>query len=108
MRYRLFGRSGLRVSEICLGTMSFGEEGGFGANEPTSHEVLDAYADRGGNFLDTANKYHNGQTEEYVGRWLENKRDYYLSIADEDLPRIRMIEERNAIASGRRLSSVAA
>jgi aryl-alcohol dehydrogenase-like predicted oxidoreductase len=71
MRYRVFGTSGLRVSEICLGTMSFGEDWGFGADEATSHAVLDAYADAGGNFLDTANKYHNGQTEEYLGRWLK-------------------------------------
>ena len=75
MRYRLFGSSGLRVSEICLGTMSFGQDWGFGADEPTSHTVLDTYLDRGGNFLDTANKYHNGQTEEYLGRWLGSRRD---------------------------------
>ena len=75
MRYRLFGRSGLRVSEICLGTMSFGQDWGFGADEATSHRVLDTYAEQGGNFLDTANKYHNGQTEEYLGRWLQGRRD---------------------------------
>ncbi|PRP90610.1 General stress protein 69 [Enhygromyxa salina] len=70
LRYRLLGRSGLRVSEICLGTMSFGEQWGFGADEAASHEILDAYAEAGGNFLDTANKYHGGETEEIVGRWL--------------------------------------
>ncbi|MBX3275895.1 MAG: aldo/keto reductase [Sandaracinaceae bacterium] len=70
LRYRLLGKSGLRVSEICLGTMSFGEAWGFGADEATSHRVLDAYAEAGGNFLDTANKYHGGQTEEIVGAWL--------------------------------------
>ncbi len=75
LRYRLLGPTGLRVSEICLGTMSFGEEWGFGADEKTSHQVLDAYAAAGGNFLDTANKYHGGQTEEIVGRWLEGRRD---------------------------------
>lgn len=75
LRYRLLGRSGLRVSELCLGTMSFGDNWGFGADEATSHQVLDAYAEAGGNFLDTANKYHGGQTEEIVGRWLEGKRD---------------------------------
>jgi aryl-alcohol dehydrogenase-like predicted oxidoreductase len=75
LRYRLLGKSGLRVSEICLGTMSFGEQWGFGADEATSHRILDAYAARGGNFLDTANKYHQGQTEEIVGRWLKGKRD---------------------------------
>lgn len=75
LRYRLLGKSGLRVSEICLGTMSFGDAWGFGADEATSHRILDAYAEAGGNFLDTANKYHGGQTEEIVGRWLEGKRD---------------------------------
>ncbi|MCB9592323.1 MAG: aldo/keto reductase [Sandaracinaceae bacterium] len=71
MRYRLLGKSGLRVSEICLGTMSFGQQWGFGADEATSHRVLDAYAEAGGNFLDTANKYHGGETEAIVGTWLE-------------------------------------
>ena len=75
LKYRLLGKSGLRVSEICLGTMSFGDEWGFGADEKTSHQVLDAYAEAGGNFLDTANKYHGGQTEEIVGKWLAGKRD---------------------------------
>lgn len=70
LRYRLLGRSGLRVSDICLGTMSFGEQWGFGADAATSHEILDAYAEAGGNFLDTANKYHGGETEEIVGDWL--------------------------------------
>ncbi|MDQ3034832.1 MAG: aldo/keto reductase [Myxococcota bacterium] len=78
LRYRLLGRSGLRVSELCLGTMSFGEQWGFGADEKTSHQVLDAFAEAGGNFLDTANKYHGGQTEEIVGRWLEGKRERHV------------------------------
>lgn len=75
LRYRLLGKSGLRVSELCLGTMSFGQQWGFGADEATSHQVLDAFREAGGNFLDTANKYHGGETEEIVGRWLEGKRD---------------------------------
>ena len=78
LRYRLLGRSGLRVSQICLGTMSFGERWGFGADEATSHRVLDLYAEAGGNFLDTANKYHQGHTEEILGTWLrggEGRRD---------------------------------
>ncbi|MCA9620588.1 MAG: aldo/keto reductase [Myxococcales bacterium] len=78
LKYRLLGKSGLRVSEICLGTMSFGQDWGFGADEATSHQVLDAFAEAGGNFLDTANKYHNGQTEEFVGRWLEGKRERHV------------------------------
>lgn len=75
LRYRLLGNTGLRVSEICLGTMSFGQQWGFGADEKISHEILDIYASQGGNFLDTANKYHGGETEEIVGKWLVGQRD---------------------------------
>ena len=75
LRYRLLGNTGLRVSELCLGTMSFGEQWGFGADEATSHRVLDAFAEAGGNFVDTANKYHGGQTEQFVGSWLAGRRD---------------------------------
>ncbi len=78
LRYRMLGPSGLRVSEICLGTMSFGEQWGFGADEATSHKVLDTYAEAGGNFLDTANKYHGGETELICGKWLEGKRDRFV------------------------------
>ena len=92
MKYRLLGPSGLRVSEICLGTMSFGEQWGFGADEPTSHAVLDAYSEAGGNFLDTANKYHGGETEQIVGKWLPARRDkmvvatkYTLAMDHSDL-----------------------
>ena len=108
MRYRVFGNSGLRVSEICLGTMSFGEDWGFGADEATSHAVLDAYAEQGGNFLDTANKYHNGQTEEYLGRWLKgdtHRRDrtvvatkYTLSMDHED-PNASGNQRKNLVRS---------
>jgi aryl-alcohol dehydrogenase-like predicted oxidoreductase len=75
MRYKLLGPSGLRVSEICLGTMSMGQNWPFGADEATSRQVLDAYLDAGGNFLDTANKYHEGETEEYLGRWMGDRRN---------------------------------
>lgn len=91
LRYKLLGKSGLRVSELCLGTMSFGTQWGFGADEKTSHLVLDAYREAGGNFLDTANKYHHGETEEIVGRWLQGRRDsmvvatkYTLSMDHDD------------------------
>ena len=57
MRYQLLGRSGLRVSELALGTMTFGTDWGWGADESTSTRILDAYLDRGGNFVDTANLY---------------------------------------------------
>ncbi len=78
LRYRLLGQSGLRVSQLCLGTMSFGQNWDFGADEETSHAILDAYADAGGNFLDTANIYHNGETEEITGKWLAGKRHEFV------------------------------
>jgi aryl-alcohol dehydrogenase-like predicted oxidoreductase len=91
LNYRILGNTGLRVSEICLGTMSFGQQWGFGADEKTSHQILSAYADAGGNFYDTANKYHGGETEEYLGRWLEGRRHqqviatkYTLAMDHED------------------------
>jgi len=57
------------VSELCLGTMTMGRE----ADEPTSHKMLDTFVDAGGNFLDTADVYTHGESEEVVGRWLKNK-----------------------------------
>ena len=78
LKYRMLGPSGLRVSEICLGTMSFGTQWGFGADEETSHQVLNTYKEAGGNFLDTANKYHGGETEEICGRWLQGQRDRFV------------------------------
>lgn len=78
MRYKLLGPSGLRVSEICLGTMSFGDAWGFGADEKESQRILGAYAEAGGNFIDAANKYHEGQSEEIVGGFLGSERDRWV------------------------------
>ncbi len=78
MRYKLLGPSGMRVSEICLGTMSMGDAWGFGADEKESHRILDAFAAGGGNFIDTANKYHEGQTEEIIGGYLGPDRDRWV------------------------------
>ncbi len=75
LSYTFLGNTGLRVSELCLGTMSFGQAWGFGADEAESHRVLDTFFEAGGNFLDTANMYHQGQTESFVGSWLRGQRD---------------------------------
>src|SRR5713101_1332677 len=66
MRYKLLGWSGLRVSELCLGTMTFGEVWGWGASQVESHRIFDAFVEAGGNFLDTANNYTDGTSEEFV------------------------------------------
>ncbi len=78
MRYRLLGRSGLRVSELCLGTMTFGEDWGWGASREDSRQVFDAFTEAGGNFVDTASNYTNGTSEKYVGEFVAADRDYYV------------------------------
>lgn len=78
MRYKILGRSGLRVSELCLGTMSFGEEWGWGTDKKASQEVFDAYAERGGNFIDTANRYTEGTSEKFVGDFIASDRDHFV------------------------------
>jgi aryl-alcohol dehydrogenase-like predicted oxidoreductase len=71
--YRLLGRSGLRVSPLALGTMTFGET--WGAEEEESRRIFDAYVDRGGNFIDTAGYYAQGRSEELTGKFASEKRD---------------------------------
>lgn len=72
MKYHLLGTTGLKVSEICLGTMGFGTEAGWGADEATSFKILDKFAEAGGNFLDTANIYKSGTSEKIIGNYLNN------------------------------------
>jgi aryl-alcohol dehydrogenase-like predicted oxidoreductase len=75
MNYRLLGRSGLRVSDLCLGTMTFGEEWGWGAAKQEARKIYHAYREAGGNFIDTANLYTNGASERLLGEFLEGHRD---------------------------------
>jgi aryl-alcohol dehydrogenase-like predicted oxidoreductase len=75
MRYRLLGNSGLRVSEICLGTMTFGEDWGWGAAKDEARKMYDAYREAGGNFIDTANIYTLGSSEKFVGEFVRDHRD---------------------------------
>ena len=78
MRYHLLGRSGLRVSELALGTMTFGEDWGWGASEEESRRIFDRYAEAGGNFVDTANNYTNGTSERFVGEFVAPDRDHFV------------------------------
>ncbi|MBO3738610.1 aldo/keto reductase [Actinoplanes flavus] len=77
MEYRNVGGSGLRVSELCLGTMTFGKE----ADESTSHAILDRFAEAGGDFVDTADVYGGGASEEIIGRWLATRDRESLVVA---------------------------
>ena len=75
MNYQLLGRSGLRVSDLCLGTMTFGGDWGWGASKDESQKIYDAYREAGGNFIDTANIYTNGSSEKLVGEFIAGHRE---------------------------------
>ncbi|MBC8033384.1 MAG: aldo/keto reductase [Chitinophagaceae bacterium] len=79
MNYKLLGRSGLKVSELCLGTMGFGTESGWGADKDTSFRIMETYGNAGGNFLDTANVYKLGTSEKIIGEYISQQdRDYWV------------------------------
>jgi aryl-alcohol dehydrogenase-like predicted oxidoreductase len=78
MRYKLFGHTGLRVSELCLGTMTFGEDWGWGAPKDECARILDAFGEAGGNFIDTANRYTEGTSERIVGELIASDRDHWV------------------------------
>lgn len=75
MQYRLLGNSGLRVSEAALGTMTFGEDWGWGSGKDEARKVYDAFREAGGNFIDTANIYTNGTSESWLGEFMEGHRE---------------------------------
>lgn len=77
MNYRQLGRSGLRVSEFCLGAMTFGRE----TSEEDSRAILNRFVEAGGNFIDTADVYTKGRSEEILGDWLETQNRDSLVIA---------------------------
>src|SRR6202043_3934139 len=74
MQYRLLGNGGLRVSEAALGTMTFGDDWGWGAAKDEARKVYDAFREAGGNFIDTANLYTNGTSESFLGEFMEGHR----------------------------------
>lgn len=78
MKYKLLGKSGLRVSEFSLGTMTFGLEWKWGSDKDESKRVFDLYANAGGNFLDTANRYTEGTSEKMVGEFIASDRDHFV------------------------------
>jgi aryl-alcohol dehydrogenase-like predicted oxidoreductase len=75
MRYKLLGRSGLRVSELALGTMTFGETWGWGASKDESRRIFEAFVDAGGNFVDTACNYTDGESETILGDLVQDERE---------------------------------
>jgi len=78
LRYHLLGRSGLRVSELALGTMTFGPDWGWGADLDECRRILDRFVEVGGNFVDTASNYTDGSSESFVGELVEGRRDRFV------------------------------
>lgn len=80
MNYRLLGRSGLRVSELCLGCATFGVNWGpIGSDKEESRRILDAFVEAGGNFVDTSNRYQESQSEAWLGEFMEGRRDWFVA-----------------------------
>ena len=96
MNYRFLGRTGMKVSELCLGAMTFGRE----STEEVSYQVLDRFVDAGGNFIDTADVYSHGISEEILGRWMKGKRREDLVIATK--VRFPMSEDPNDVGLSRK------
>jgi len=78
MRYKLLGTSGLRVSELCLGTMTFGETWGWGASKEESRSIFETFVGAGGNFFDTANNYTEGESEKILGEFIAAERERFV------------------------------
>lgn len=79
MRYKLLGKSGLRISELCLGAGTFGTSWGpIGSNEQESRQIFEAFVEAGGNFIDTSNRYQEGMSEKLVGEFIASNRDDFV------------------------------
>jgi aryl-alcohol dehydrogenase-like predicted oxidoreductase len=81
MRYKLLGKSGLRVSELCLGSMTFGEDWGSmlaGASKEEARKIFELFVNKGGNFIDTANVYQKGTSEKYIGEFISSEREKFV------------------------------
>ncbi len=102
MRLKLLGRSGLRVSEMALGTMTFGTDWGWGSDKEESKRVFDAYVEAGGNFIDTANRYTFGTSERYVGEFIKGDRDRFCVATKFTITHPHMQGDPNAGGSHRK------
>jgi aryl-alcohol dehydrogenase-like predicted oxidoreductase len=100
MRYKLLGKSGLRVSELCLGTMTFGEDWGWGASFDESQNVFDAFVEAGGNFIDTANGYTDGSSEKILGELIAKERERFVVATKYSFPLQMSDRQGNPNGSG--------
>jgi aryl-alcohol dehydrogenase-like predicted oxidoreductase len=100
MNYKLLGKSGLRVSELALGTMGFGQDWGWGQSLDESRQIFDAYAQAGGNFIDTAVNYTNGTSESFVGEFIHDDRGHFVVATKYSLG--RRPQDPNAAGNSRK------
>jgi len=100
MRYKLLGKSGLRVSELCLGTMTFGEDWGWGASQAESHQIFEPFVEAGGNFIDTADIYTDGSSEKIVGELIASDRESFVVATKYSLTSRLNGSDRNPNGSG--------
>ena len=98
MKYRNLGNSGAIVSELTLGTMTFGAE----ADETTSHAIIDSFVEHGGTFIDTADVYSAGESEQIVGRWLASHREQAKQVVVATKGRFPMGDGPNDLGLSRR------
>ncbi len=96
MRIKKLGRTGMLVSELCLGTMTFGWQ----ADETASGKIMDEFRDGGGNFIDTPNVYASGKSEEIIGNWMKNVDRESVALATK--ARFRTGEHPNGIGLSRK------
>jgi len=101
MKYKLLGRSGVRVSELALGTMTFGTEWGFGVDRAESKKMFDLFGEAGGNFIDTANVYTQGTSERFVGEFIAPERDHWVLATKYSLAQLNP-EDPNASGNHRK------
>jgi len=106
MRYKLLGHSGLRVSELCLGTMTFGDTWGWGAPREVSQRMFETYLEAGGNFIDTSVNYTDGQSENILGELIGSHRDslvlatkYTLTTPENEDPNAGGNSRKNMVQS---------
>ncbi len=100
VKYKLLGKSGLRVSELCLGTMTltFGEDWGWGASKDESRQIFDTFVEAGGNFIDTANGYTDGSSEKIVGELIAADRERFVVATKYSFP--NHLGDRNGNPNG--------
>jgi aryl-alcohol dehydrogenase-like predicted oxidoreductase len=78
VKYKLLGKSGLRVSEICLGTLAFGRRQSWGVPKEEAQKIFDSFVEAGGNFIDTADRYSEGNSEQFVGELIADEREKFV------------------------------